>query len=111
MPIIEVMNEKPLSMVELKARLEDVEKRDGELNFRAKKAKEYLDVFAAMKPSEANNIREKLNDLNIPRLREKHIAKIIDINPSDIESLKMILSGEMLTLKQDEVIKIFEAIK
>src|SRR3989338_2721308 len=111
MPIIEVINEKPIAMVELKSKLDGIEKRDGSLNFRAKKAKDYLDQFATMKISDANNIRERLNALGIPRLRERHVDKIIDINPKDIESLKIILSGETLTLKQDELAKIFDAIK
>lgn len=111
MPIIEILNEKAMSMVELKHKIEEIEKRDGALNFRAKKAKDYFDQFAIMKFAEANNMRERLNGLNIPRLREKHIAKIIDVNPNDMESLKLILSGETLTLKQEELVKILETVK
>lgn len=111
MPIIESLNEKPLTMVELKQKLEDIEKRDGSLNFRAKKAKEYLNQFATMKPAEMASLKEKIAKLDIQRLRDKHVAKIIDINPKDIDSLKVILSGESLTLKPEEINKIFEIIK
>lgn len=111
MPIIEMINERPLTMAELKHKLAEIEKRDGELNFRSKKAKEYLDQFTQLKPIEITKIKENIAKLDISRLRDKHIAKIIDINPKDIDGLKITLSGENLTLKPEELNKIFEALK
>ena len=111
MPILKIVEERPLTMVEMKQMLEEVQKRDGDLNHRSKKLKEYLDQFAVMKPTEADKMRERINKLDITRLKDRHISKIIDLNPKDAESLKMILTGETVTLKPEEITKIFEAIK
>ena len=81
------------------------------MNHRSKRVKEYLDQFVQIKPSEAEKIKEKLNKLEISKLKEKHITKIIDLNPRDMDNLKSILTGESLTLKPEELTKIFGAIK
>ena len=49
--------------------------------------------------------------LNISRLKDKHINKIVDLLPNDVDDLKSILSGENLTLKQEDLTKIVETIK
>ena len=111
MPIIQLLNEKPMSMAEMKQKIAAVEKRDGTLNFRATRVKDYVEQFAAIKPEEAVKIRERMANLDIPRLRDRHITKIIDVNPKDVNSLKIVFAGEALTLKPEEFEKIFGALK
>jgi len=108
---IEIINENPITMAELKERLDEIKKRDKELNERAVKTHEYLDKFVKIKGKEALKLREEINKLQIPRLREKHINKIIDIMPKDVESLKLIFVGDNLTLKQEDYEKIVNTIK
>ena len=57
------------------------------------------------------DIKEKLSGVNVGRLKERHINKIIDVRPRNIDEIKAILSGENLTLKQEDLNKILEAIK
>ena len=64
-----------------------------------------------MKKKESDEIRKKLEDLNISRLKDKHIAKIIDIQPKDMDSLKSLFTGETISLKQEELQKVLECIK
>ena len=106
-----IINETPVSAVELKEKLEAIKKRDKEVGTKATKTIEYLNTFVHIKPKEAGDIKKRILSLNISRLKDRHIAKIIDINPKDIESLKALFTGENLTLKQEDLNKIFEALQ
>ncbi len=108
---VDIINEVPLTMAELKEKLEEIKKRDKELKPRALKTHEYLQKFVSIKGKDAIKIKEDLLKLQIPRLKERHIIKIIDITPKDVEALKLIFVGENITLKQDDLEKILNALK
>lgn len=111
MPNVDIINEMPLTMAELKEKLDDVKKRDKELKPRALKTHEYLNKFVNLKEKEANRLREELLKLQILRLKERQINKIIDLMPKDAETLKLIFVGENITLKQEDLEKILNALK
>lgn len=106
-----IINEKPVTMAELKNKLKEIEKRKKELSFRANKTKEYINSFDIQKTKETQALAKKIEELNIPRLKERHIVKIIDIMPKDLDSLKTVLSGETITVKEDDLKKILEVVK
>lgn len=110
MPDIKIISERPLSLAELKEKLEHIEKRDGKLGLRATKTKDYLS-FVKITIKEAEELKKKILELNIPRLKDRHVVKIIDFMPKDIESLKMLFAGENITIKQEDIKKIFDVIK
>lgn len=108
---IKIIKEIPLTLTETKELLLKIEKRDKELATRAQKTKEYLNKFAKLTQKQVKDLKEKLIKLNITRLKEKTIAKLIDIQPKDIDSLRIILVAENLTLKQEDLQKIIECFK
>lgn len=105
---IEILQETPLTMRELAEKLDEIKKRDKEVGFRAKKTAEYLALFAEKKQKE--DLKQKILELNIPRLKERHIVKVIDVMPKEIESLKALFVGENLTLKQEDLKRIVECL-
>ncbi|MBS3135289.1 hypothetical protein J4406_02885 [Candidatus Woesearchaeota archaeon] len=105
---LEIINENSLSMQDLREKLDKIKKRDETLNPRGIKTYEYINRFAKKDNKE---LKKNLEKLGILRLKDKHINKIIDILPKDIDSLKSVLSGENLTLKQEDLSKIVETIK
>ena len=107
----EIINENSITMAELKEKLDEIKKRDKELKPRALKTHEYLSRFVDIKAKDAMKIKQDLQKLQIPRLKERHINKIIDIMPNDLETLKLIFVGENITLKQDDLEKIINALK
>ncbi len=107
---IEITNEKSLTLTEVKEMLVGI-KKNTELGFRANKSMDYVELFAKQKPSEAAEVKKKLEELNIMRLKDKVIAKIVDLQPTDAESLKMILATENITVKQEDLGKILECLK
>jgi DNA-directed RNA polymerase subunit F len=106
---MEIIEQTPLSIHEMKEQVEMMKKRDKELNFRAKKVENYLS--STPKTKAYKELKQSLISLGITRLREKHIALIVNILPEDIDSLRIILSGENLTLKQEDLDKIVETVK
>ncbi|MBU1204244.1 MAG: hypothetical protein KKG60_04220 [Nanoarchaeota archaeon] len=111
MPRIEIISENSLTLSEVKSRIEDVKKRDKELNPKAMKTYEYVTLFGKKKEKEIKELKEKLEALNIPRLKPRQVVKIIDLCPRDLDSLKVILTGENITLKQEDMEKIIEVMK
>ncbi len=108
---LQVINEVPLTMAELKEKLEDIKKRDKELTEKAIKTYNYLTRFSELKEKEALKLKEEIIKLNISRLKEKHIIKIIDVMPKDVESLKLTFATDNITIKQEDLQKILDIIK
>src|SRR3989338_6281467 len=103
-----IIREGPLNLSQLKLELENIRKRDNELNFRAQKTEEYLQNLKTIE--DPGKLAEKLQKLDVPRLKEPHIHKIIDLMPSTANDLKIILQGYALTVTKENLTKIAEAI-
>jgi DNA-directed RNA polymerase subunit F len=106
----EIVSETPVSMHDLKEELVKIKKRDKELNYRATKVEEYLNQFVHLKNKQYTEIKEKIEKLQVPRLRELHIYKILDVMPANIEELKTILQGYTITVSNENLKKIVDII-
>jgi len=106
----EILNEQPINISDLKEELERIRKRDGELNYRANKTAEYLNLFTKIGFKQAKELAEKMEKLGIPRLKDIHIQKIIDLLPETVEDLKTILQGYTLTINNDNAKKVVDAV-
>ena len=105
---LQIISEVPMNIHELKKELERIKKRDSELNFRANKTEEYLNQVAVHKNSD--ELFDKIMKLSIPRLKEQHIHKIIDITPTTLNELKIVLQGYTITINNESMKKIVDAI-
>lgn len=103
-----IISENPISMDELKKELDKIKKRDKELNFRGVKTEEYLQKAVLQKKSD--ELYEKIVKLNIPRLKDTHIKKIIDIMPTNVKDLKVVLQGYTITINNDNAKKIVDTL-
>ncbi|MBW3012353.1 hypothetical protein KY311_04160 [Candidatus Woesearchaeota archaeon] len=106
-----ILSQKPVTMSEVKSEIEAIKKRDTELNFRSQRTEEYLNVFAKLSKTKAEELRKKLDNLGVPRLGEDHIVKIIDTLPKNTDELKVILQGYPLTITKDNTEKIVKAVQ
>ena len=111
MPSPGFIEEKPLSLVDVKASLQSIEKRDEELNYLSNKAKDHLDHFVILSPDKKEELSKKLSDLNLTRLKEEHICKFVDFLPKDTEELKVILQSYPLSLSKKDQETIVNAVK
>jgi DNA-directed RNA polymerase subunit F len=89
----ELLEKTPMNVVEVKAALEKIHAKEAELNFRAQKAEEYAQDFAKISVKEAAELLEKLRALDVPRIKEHHLHKLIDLMPVSDKHVKLILSS------------------
>ncbi|MBD3209507.1 hypothetical protein GF367_03765 [Candidatus Woesearchaeota archaeon] len=102
----EILEKKPLSLVELKAALRSVKRRNEELSFRGGKTEEYVNQVVKITQKQANDLKKRIAALEIPRLKEEQITKIIDLLPRSVAELKIVLQGYTLTVTNDNMKKI-----
>ncbi len=105
-----IIEEKPMPMFELKKELESTQSKYKELNFRANKTLEYLNEFVTEKDKTLHELHEKLASLNIPRLKEEHICKIVDILPKTADDLKILMQGYTITVSNENMKKIVDTV-
>ena len=105
-----VISEEPINSSVLKAELERIRKRDGDLNIRSTKTEEYLKQSVVLKKKESEELFKKITDMDVPRIKEIHVHKIIDLMPVSVEELKSLLSGYTISLSQDNLKKIMDAV-
>lgn len=105
----QVIEEKPLSVVDLKKALKDLQ-AEAPLSYRGEKTNTYLEAFTFYSEKEAHDLMKKIIALEIPRLKDRHIVKIVDVMPSDLDSLRLLLSTETLTIKDEDLKKILDVI-
>jgi len=111
MPNPQIMEETPITLVELKADLEKIEKRDKELNYRSNKTKEYIHNFVNLSKDQKEELNKKLVDLDMVRLKDAHIIKIIDFLPKDVEELKVILQAYPVNMPKKDMESIIAIVK
>ncbi len=105
---VQIISENPMNIHQLKKELEKIKKRDGELNFRANKTEEYLSQIATLK--NADELFDRIMKLGIPRLKEQHVHKIIDIAPATVNELKVLLQAYTITVNNESMKKIVDTI-
>ena len=108
--MMELVEKKAVPMALVKEELEAIKKRDTELSFRAAKVEEYLNEFVKLKNKEAKELFDKIVALNIPRFKDVHIAKIIDILPKSLEEVKLVLQGYSITVTKEHMEELVKAV-
>ena len=97
-----IKNTTPLSMAES---LEYIEK-----DKRAEKpAADFIKKFVKITPKEAKELRKKLDDLKIVKMKDMTISKLIDVFPEKAEEVNKIFVD--IGLDENETKKILDTIK
>ena len=76
---------------------------------KSKETGAFIKKFSKMTATKAKKMREGLGSLNLAKLKERDITKIIDILPEDAVDLNKIITE--VTLDADETSKILEVVK
>lgn len=98
------IEEQHVAISDVKELLEMIEKRDGELNFRTNKVKDYLTTVDTMLTmDQKEKLAKKLGELGVTRLKPEHTIKIVDFLPTTPNDLKVVLQAYPLSLaKKDQ---------
>ncbi len=97
-----IKNNEPLSMTEAMK----YANKDSETG---KELMGFIKKFTKLKDSEAKELKEKLEGLDLIKLNEKHLVKLIDFLPENGEEVNKIVIDA--NLNEDETNKILETIK
>ena len=97
-----IKNNEPLSMV----KVIEYAKKDNEAG---KEIIGFIKKFTKLKAVEAKELKKKLKELDLIKLNEKHIVKLIDFLPDDSEEVNKIVVDA--NLNEDETKKVLETIK
>lgn len=108
----EVLEKSPMNIVEVKEALEKIKASEEglELNFRAAKTEEYAQDFAKLKPKQAKELYDKIMALDIPRLKDQHAHKLIDLLPQSEKNVKLILAAYHTTVTAESVKKLVDVL-
>ena len=108
---MEILEEKPINIILVNEEIKKIKKKYKEVNYRVGKVEEYLHYFVKLKPNEEKQLREELINLQIPRLKEEHIHKLIDIMPTTADDVKMVLEAYPITVTKANCEEIAKVIK
>lgn len=98
-----IKDNKPLSMAEAVEYIEKTKDNGTDV------AISFVKKFTKLKSKEAKELREKIRKLDLMKVKEEHITKIIDLMPENREDLNKIFIDT--SLDEDEAKKILETIK
>jgi DNA-directed RNA polymerase subunit F len=105
-----VISDQPLHLYEVKKELKAIKKRDEQLSVRANRVDEYVNMFTPLSEKAASELKEKLKALDVPRMKEEYLNKLIDVLPVNEDDIKTILTGYGVTVKNENVAKMNELI-
>lgn len=105
-----VLDTKPIHLSELKNELSKVQKRDEELSFRGGKTMEYLNECDTLAIKKAEELFKKIQDLDVPRLQDSHIIKIINTLPVTGKEVQCVLQGYTVSVTKENQEKIALAV-
>lgn len=94
-----IIKSEPLSMVEATEYL-------GKEN---ENLKGFIGKFTKLKLQQGKDLKKKLEDLNLMKMNEKHISKIIDTFPTTSEEVNKVFID--INLDENEIKKIVEIVK
>lgn len=97
-----IKNSTPLSMAESLEYLNS--EKDSEKNTR-----DFIKKFIKISPKEAKELRKKLEELNLVKMNEMNICKLIDFLPERAEEVNKIFVDA--SLDENETKKILDTIK
>jgi len=99
-----IIDRTPLNMNEVEEILEDVPESE-----KKEQAEDFLKKFTKSKPEQSKKIKEKLDKLDLMKLKREHVVKIIDMLPQDASDINKIFTD--ISLNEDETNKILEVVK
>ncbi len=108
MVVMEIMDEKPVSVVEVKKILEAKAKKK-KLGYEQNNVLEHLKKFCRLSKKNEEQIIEGLRKMD--KLKEKHVMTIVNNLPRDMDDLRLLFANERISVSQDDKAKILGIVK
>jgi len=105
-----VISQSPISITELKSEIEKIKKREKEPSIRITKMEDYINSMSPVPEAKEKELIDAIGKLNIPRMKDEFIFKIIDILPRTVDDLKIVLEGYVISVSAENIKKIVDAV-
>ena len=105
---MEILDEKPVSMADVKKILE-AKAKDKKLGYEQNNVLEHLRKFCKISRNNAEQMMEGLRKME--KLKEKHVMLIVNNLPRDLDDMRLLFANERVSLSQDEKKKILDIVK
>jgi len=86
------------------------ESENSELTYREEKSLDYLKKFSKLTKENFEKAKEELLALEIPRLEEMHINKILDLMPINGTQIRAIVSTSGTVLVDENITKLIDVL-
>lgn len=96
-----ILSMKPLSLAEVRSRIESSEEKHP--------LHDYLKAYCKLSLEKARSLEEQIKGLNSIKIKEEHIVKIVDLLPRDAEEIHKIFND--VSLDESEVNAILNVVK
>ena len=107
----EILSKVEVSGSEVLDSINTQEKDAEELTYREEKVQEYLKKNIKLSLDDFKKVKEEIEKLEIPRLEEMHIIKIIDLMPRNGTELRSVVSNSGVILVDENSAKILDVLK
>ena len=105
------IEEQSVTLSEAKEILNKIERKDGQLNYISNRTKEFLENIKVLSNEKRAELKKKLEQLSLIRLKAEHITKIMDFLPQTMDELKIVLQAYPLSLPKKDQEEIVAAVK
>jgi len=102
-----IIDEKPVSLPEVKQILSKVEKSVDEMDYVQKKAFEHAKKFAAISASDAKKMQEELVEAG---LEAEKAVELVNLMPKDAEEMRMIFAKERVVPETETLTKYLDIV-
>ncbi len=92
-------------------KVKDILKKVKDKTYEQKMAYEHVKKFSKISSDKAEELIKELLELEMRKLKEHQVVKIVDLMPKSLEDLKVILHKSQIPFKKDELEKILEIVK
>ena len=103
----EILKEEFVPITKVKEILDKIKDK----NYEQKLAYEHAKKFSKLDVKKAEALIKELSELQMRKLKDDQIVKIVDLMPKDVEDLKVILAKSQIPFKDEELNKIMEIVK
>lgn len=93
------------------AKVKDILEEVKEKNYEQKLAYEHVKKFSKIELKKAEALIKELSELEMRKLKDEQIIKIVDLMPKDIHDLRVILAKSQVPFKDEELEKVIEIVK
>src|SRR3990167_8100046 len=104
------ISQTPITLAELKEEVVKIKQRDKEPSIRITRMEDYLNAFVELSAKQGKELYAAISKLEINRLKDEHICKIVDLLPKTAAELKLLMQGYAVSLTNDSSSKIVEMV-